>query len=639
MKDYINVFLVALFFFLSTQKSIAGECLPETIEIGHEFIEDNVVRFWVKNLPYDCLCKCPAWVQEANYGFFWKFGDGGYSFSSEPIYEFDLTTQQWFDKPFLVKVEVHPKWSDDDLGISEGSIEIEIDNIESIDEYQDDFQSIGTSEIFKILNNRNPVPGHHITLIINYNASILTQPELLTPNQQLITNPNTNIESFGAAQYSQNQSTFQSNYTNLVWGNKLSQGKHVIFIKYKIPSYLNPNNPDQNIIDIFLKKTTLLSTVLSETNLKLRLANSFDPNQKKVDISYIANQSILTYTIDFQNLGDGSTEYIKVVDNIHPLLELSPESFCLKEIQIGDDSILYFDSHTQNDLTFQEGDISYSIDLDNRTITFWLNPAILAGLADAGANIQGCADNLTTGYIKYSISTVNIDNEPNLTSFGTKALIYFDENGAIHTNHAYTQIDRSNNDCPFNEEVLNPLTTSQNVIVENNIVLSSNCYITSGITAVFDAGNSITLYDVYIEGGSDVWLKIDGCTYSDETGVADIEIESTDLVGSSNSDGGSGKVPEGKPFPENPNELFLTNYPNPFSQNTTLEYNLTEDSPVILSIISLTGQEVSRFESKEAQTEGVYQIPFDASKLPSGTYICILQTNYQTFNHKMTLVN
>lgn len=78
------------------------------------------------------------------------------------------------------------------------------------------------------------------------------------------------------------------------------------------------------------------------------------------------------------------------------------------------------------------------------------------------------------------------------------------------------------------------------------------------------------------------------------------------------------------------------NYPNPFSQKTTIEYSLKEISDISLKIYDLSGRELFGVINKSLQT-GIYKQEIDASKtgLKRGTYVYQLQTNNQILFGKM----
>jgi predicted extracellular nuclease len=62
------------------------------------------------------------------------------------------------------------------------------------------------------------------------------------------------------------------------------------------------------------------------------------------------------------------------------------------------------------------------------------------------------------------------------------------------------------------------------------------------------------------------------------------------------------------------------NFPNPFNPSTTLRYSLPREGMVSLKIYNILGQEVATLVN-EYQTNGVYSVKFDASKLSSGMYL------------------
>ncbi|MCK4817990.1 T9SS type A sorting domain-containing protein [bacterium] len=77
------------------------------------------------------------------------------------------------------------------------------------------------------------------------------------------------------------------------------------------------------------------------------------------------------------------------------------------------------------------------------------------------------------------------------------------------------------------------------------------------------------------------------------------------------------------------NEAFSGNvsvFPNPFSNNVTITYQLAWRSSVKLEIIDVNGHLVSTLVD-EVRPKGQYQAVFDAADLPNGIYFCVLRTN------------
>jgi plastocyanin len=66
------------------------------------------------------------------------------------------------------------------------------------------------------------------------------------------------------------------------------------------------------------------------------------------------------------------------------------------------------------------------------------------------------------------------------------------------------------------------------------------------------------------------------------------------------------------------------NYPNPFAGITVLRYTLKNATQVNLNIFDLNGKAIKQVVNKY-QSADTYEVPFDASNLPNGAYICELK--------------
>lgn len=83
------------------------------------------------------------------------------------------------------------------------------------------------------------------------------------------------------------------------------------------------------------------------------------------------------------------------------------------------------------------------------------------------------------------------------------------------------------------------------------------------------------------------------------------------------------------------------NFPNPFNPSTTIEYSLPEQSEITISVYSIVGELVAMLVSGNVEA-GYHRINFDASQLPSGTYVYQLKAVGQNRsfvdNKKMLLI-
>ncbi len=88
-------------------------------------------------------------------------------------------------------------------------------------------------------------------------------------------------------------------------------------------------------------------------------------------------------------------------------------------------------------------------------------------------------------------------------------------------------------------------------------------------------------------------------------------------------------------FPDH--SAILSNFPNPFFWQTTIDYALRQSGIVLLSVYDLLGREMEVLV-ESSQPAGQYQVRFNAGHLPSGMYVYRLQTGDERLVRWMTLV-
>lgn len=74
------------------------------------------------------------------------------------------------------------------------------------------------------------------------------------------------------------------------------------------------------------------------------------------------------------------------------------------------------------------------------------------------------------------------------------------------------------------------------------------------------------------------------------------------------------------------NGVSLSNHPNPFTSQTSLDFSLPKSGMIRLKIYSVLGQEVVSLAAGSYE-KGKHSIPWDASRIPNGTYYYQLQTD------------
>ncbi len=86
-----------------------------------------------------------------------------------------------------------------------------------------------------------------------------------------------------------------------------------------------------------------------------------------------------------------------------------------------------------------------------------------------------------------------------------------------------------------------------------------------------------------------------------------------------------------------PVELSLNNYPNPFGDNTTFEYTLTEAANVEMIITDVTGKVVARPLVGVLRSSGTHTLGFDSQDLGNGVYLCTLIANKQRITKQILI--
>jgi hypothetical protein len=83
--------------------------------------------------------------------------------------------------------------------------------------------------------------------------------------------------------------------------------------------------------------------------------------------------------------------------------------------------------------------------------------------------------------------------------------------------------------------------------------------------------------------------------------------------------------------------MLTTSGPNPFNPTTRFRYEITSHSHVLIEIYNISGQRVAILVNGEV-TEGSYEVTWDASDMPSGTYFVRMQIGNEALYNKVILV-
>lgn len=82
---------------------------------------------------------------------------------------------------------------------------------------------------------------------------------------------------------------------------------------------------------------------------------------------------------------------------------------------------------------------------------------------------------------------------------------------------------------------------------------------------------------------------------------------------------------------------LLGNFPNPFSEATTVAYEVKERTPVTITVFNLQGHEIVEL-ADGPKNSGYHEVAFEASDLPSGTYFVQLKTPSGEQSDRMVLL-
>jgi hypothetical protein len=87
---------------------------------------------------------------------------------------------------------------------------------------------------------------------------------------------------------------------------------------------------------------------------------------------------------------------------------------------------------------------------------------------------------------------------------------------------------------------------------------------------------------------------------------------------------------------QTPVEL-VGNFPNPFSETTTISYEVRSPQSVTLTVWNLKGHQVGELATGP-KAPGYHEVSFSAEDLTSGTYFVRLETPNGTQSHRMVVL-
>ncbi len=183
----------------------------------------------------------------------------------------------------------------------------------------------------------------------------------------------------------------------------------------------------------------------------------------------------------------------------------------------------------------------------------------------------------------------------------------------------------TDSDVPGSTGIFRAATTIE---TDGNIV-----EVNSGETVSFLAGNSVALQPgFYAEGGSIFTADIQSCTITLQEG----EVYANSLLETS-EDITTDKLKDNLQFAEAFN-IDLTIQPNPFTNVTTLHFNLVEKEEISLLVFNLNGQLVDQIIPTQPLDKGTHTLEYNAQNLEEGMFHLVLKTNTSFLTKKMIVL-
>ena len=80
----------------------------------------------------------------------------------------------------------------------------------------------------------------------------------------------------------------------------------------------------------------------------------------------------------------------------------------------------------------------------------------------------------------------------------------------------------------------------------------------------------------------------------------------------------------------------LGNYPNPFNNNTTIAFEIPNDTYVSLKVYNLHGTEIAELAGKK-YSQGKHTVEFNSTNLSAGIYFYTIKANKFSASQKMII--
>lgn len=159
--------------------------------------------------------------------------------------------------------------------------------------------------------------------------------------------------------------------------------------------------------------------------------------------------------------------------------------------------------------------------------------------------------------------------------------------------------------------------------------------VANGANVTFHAGNEVLLADgINIEAGSQFYAYVDPFFTCTQYPMG--------IIANSGNSNYPPVVKEyivtwaGETNLVSDSDYEIKNFPNPFSNSTTIEYRIKDSQSVRISISDKSGQELFVLQNRKMHEAGTYKISFEGFNIPSGVYFCTIEAD--TFKETKQMV-
>lgn len=158
--------------------------------------------------------------------------------------------------------------------------------------------------------------------------------------------------------------------------------------------------------------------------------------------------------------------------------------------------------------------------------------------------------------------------------------------------------------------------------------------LSAGEKKIFRAGEAILLEPGFIV---DATAEFTAEIAAAETSSKDIPVASTPPADTQENVLSKARIDIQADIKKPSTEAEFTLFPNPVSERFYIRYQLTEETPVAVTLLSITGAVVQALRPAEAQAAGTYELAFTVGDVPTGMYLVSLEIGKLKFTQRLVV--